>query len=260
MRRTWAVCERELRSMLRQPIAWVVAGVFLLLHGISFAQLMEGYVRNSMRILSSGGEPPEFTLVDRVLQPLLVADTFVLVLLIPALTMRLFSDEWRQGTSDLLLTYPLRESQIVLCKFLAVLMVGTGMVLVGSLWMVVAGFWGHLEWAVLALGYFGLLLFVAMVVAIGSAASVSTDNQVLAFATTLLVLLAMMMGSYWGIRAPAPWDAVFRHLSFSGHVAHFAFGEWRLSSTVFFVGVTAIADYVAIGLLGRRRWGGGGGR
>jgi len=259
MRQVFAVCERELRALVRQPVAWVISGIYLLLHAVSFAQLMEGYSRNSLRLLSTATEAPDFTLVDRVLRPLLVADSFVLMILLPALTMRLLADEWRQGTSDLLLTYPLRERHIVVGKFLAAFAIAATMVLLGSVSMAATSLFGNLEWPVFLLGTFGLLLFVAMVVALGIAASATTENQVLAFASTLMVLLLMLAGSYWGLRAEAPWDAVFRHLSFTGHVGHFAFGEWRVSSTFFFLGLIAIYLYAATGLLGRRRWSGGGG-
>ena len=70
----------------------------------------------------------DFTLIDRVVRPLLVADTFILLLLLPALVMRQLADEWRSGTSDLLLTYPLSESGIVLGKFFASVVVTAAMI------------------------------------------------------------------------------------------------------------------------------------
>ena len=89
-----AVFGRELRSASRQPVVWFVAGAYLTLHGIFFAQLMGDYSQNSLSILSGNLSMQDFTLVDRVVRPLLVADTFILLLLLPALVMRQLADEF----------------------------------------------------------------------------------------------------------------------------------------------------------------------
>ena len=119
MKSMQAVFARELRSASRQPVVWFVAGAYLTLHAIFFTQLMAAYSQNSANILAGSLTIQDFTLIDRVVRPLLVADTFIPLLLLPALVMRQLADEWRSGTSDLLLTYPLSESGIVMGKFLA---------------------------------------------------------------------------------------------------------------------------------------------
>ena len=106
MRGALAVCERELRSLLRQPIAWIVLALFLFVDGLFFVQLVEEYSTISFQVLNSGAEVRDLNLVDRVARALLVADTFVFMFLLPALTMRQLSDEQRSGTLDLLLSYP----------------------------------------------------------------------------------------------------------------------------------------------------------
>ncbi len=252
-----AVTLRELRALLRQPAAWVVTGLFLLIHAIFYLQMLERYSMDSLALLS-GANAVEFTLVDRIVRPLLVGDTFVLMLLLPALTMRQLAEEWRSGTSDLLLTYPLTETQIVLGKFTAAALVGIGMIALGSLYSLSAGLFGVVELPVWGLGHVGLLLYVLTILAIGLMMSATTDNQVIAFTATFALLLAISVSGNWGVQARAPWDAVFRMMSFTGHVGHFADGVWRLSSTVFFVGQIVLFLYVAVAVLGRRRWRAGG--
>jgi ABC-2 type transport system permease protein len=249
-----AVFERELRSATRQPVVWFVTGAFLALHGIFFAQLMEDYSQTSVNILSGTVSAQDFTLVDRVVRPLLVSDTFILLLLLPALAMRQLADEWRSGTSDLLLTYPLSESGIILGKYLASVAVTAGMLCMGALYPLVAGFWVPLEWPTFLLGQLGLFLYAMSVLALSLCASASTDNPAIAFAASFMTLLALIVGGQWGIDAGEPWDAVLRLLSFTGHVGHFGFGELRLSSVVWLLGLTGLFLFMATQILGRRRW------
>lgn len=254
MRTIGAVFRRELRSASRQPVVWFVAGAFLTLHGIFFSQLMEAYSQNSISILSGNLRAQDFTLVDRVVRPLLVADTFILLLLLPALVMRQLADEWRSGTSDLLLTYPLSESGIVLGKFLASLVVTALMIAAASLYVLWAGLHVPLEWPSLLLGQFGLLLYAASVLSLSLCASAGTDNPAIAFALSFMGLLSLIVAGQWGLSAGEPWDAVLTLLSFTGHVGSFGFGEFKLSSLVWLLGLTLLFLFMATQILGRRRW------
>jgi ABC-2 type transport system permease protein len=249
-----AVFGRELRSASRQPVVWFVAGAYLTLHGIFFSQLLSEYSVNSMNVLAGSLSMQDLTLLDRVARPMLVADTFILLLLLPALVMRQLADEWRSGTSDLLLTYPLSESGIVLGKFFASLVVTACMIAASALYPVVVSQWVPLEWPSFLLGLLGLLLYASSVLALSLCASASTDNPAIAFAGSFMVLLAMIIAAQWGISIGEPWDAVFKMFSFTGHVGHFAFGELRLSSVVWLLGLTVIFLFMATQILGRRRW------
>ncbi len=254
MSTTGAVFRRELRSASRQPVVWFVAGAFLTLHAIFFTQLMQAYSQNSVSILTGTLKMQDFTLLDRVVRPLLIADTFILLLLLPALVMRQLAEEWRSGTSDLLLTWPLTESGIVLGKFLASLLVTALMILAASLYVVWAGFFVPIEWPGFLLGQFGLLLYASSVLALSLCASSGTDNPAIAFAMSFMGLLAMIVAGQWAASAGEPWDAVLKLLSFSGHVGSFGFGEFRLSSAVWLLGLTLLFLFMATKIIGRRRW------
>lgn len=254
MKSVGAVFRRELRSASRQPVVWFVTGAFLTLHGIFFSQLMDAYGQNSISILSGSLSLQDFTLIDRVVRPLLVADTFILLLLLPALVMRQLADEWRSGTSDLLLTYPLSEAGIVLGKFFASLVVTALMIAAASLYLVWAGTMVPLEWPSFLLGQFGLLLYASSVLALSLCASAGTDNPAIAFALSFMVLLALIVAGQWGLTAGEPWDAVLMLLSFTGHVGSFAFGEFRASSVMWLLGLTVLFLFMATQILGRRRW------
>jgi ABC-2 type transport system permease protein len=238
MSRALVVCERELRSAFRGPVAYAVMGLFL--H--SFTQLTQGQV------------PDEMNLVDMMQRVLVVSDAFLLLFLLPALTMRTMSEEWRQGTSDLLLSYPLREVEIVLGKFAAYGLLLLGVVLLGSIYPASAAFFGRIEWAILGSGIAGLLLFGMAVLAIGIFSSSLTENQVVAFGISWALAFGMSLLSFWAKRVPEPWDGVLRHLSLTGHVDPFGYGLIRASDLVFFLSLVAFFLFLATGVLESRRW------
>lgn len=252
--------ERELRSAVRSPVAFAVLGVYLALHGLFFAQLMEEYSTRSFQMIANGVLESQQNLSDMVVRPLLMGDAFLLLLLLPALSMRSLADEWRQGTIDLLLSYPLRESDIVLGKYLASLVVLAGMILVSAAYPISTAFFGQLEVPILLTGLLGLFLYGATILAVGLLFSALTENQVIAFVSTVVTLLGVTFLSWWGARTDSLWGQVLTHLSLLGHVDAPSSGLVRLSDLVFFGGLITFFLYLCTGVLEAKRWRRGGTR
>jgi ABC-2 type transport system permease protein len=250
----WTVCERELRSLFRRPIAWVILAFFLFAHGLFFVQLVEQYSELSRQALATGQHLDQLNLIDRISRSLLVGDTFLFLFLLPALSMRQLAEEVSSGTWSLLSSYPLRERDIVLGKFLASAAVMLAMVALGAAEMLALRGWAPLEIDVVLLGAGGLALYGFSVLALGMVFSAWSENQLLAFAATLIAQLLLLLVGFWGVRAQPPFDSVLGYLNFTAHVSTFSFGLWRASSTFFFVGLSAFYLYCATALLARRRW------
>jgi ABC-2 type transport system permease protein len=243
-----------LRSAFRGPVAYAVAGLYLLVHGVFFTQLMEDFSTNSFTYLTQGQQPDELNLVDMLQRVLVVSDAFLLLFLVPALTMRAMSEEWRQGTSDLLLSYPLREVEIILGKFAANSVLVFSVVLFGAVYPASAALLGHIEWPLLISGIVGLALFGMAVVAIGIFSSTLTENQVVAFAVAWVLAFGMTLLSFWAKRVPEPWDSVLKHMSLTSHVDPFGYGMLRLSDSLFFLSLIVFFLFLATGTLESRRW------
>ncbi len=145
MRAALSLARMELRRNFRSPVGFAVAGLFLLVHGIYFVSLLENYSGASLMAMSASQSPMRLNLVDAVLQPLASGDTFLLLLLLPGLTMRLLSEEWRSGTSEILMSYPLREVEIVMGKFLAAAAMLGGLLFLGLLAPLCTSFFGGVE-------------------------------------------------------------------------------------------------------------------
>ncbi|MDE0447986.1 MAG: ABC-2 transporter permease [Spirochaetaceae bacterium] len=167
-----AVFLRELRSYYFSPIGYIFMGFFLLLAGFFFA---------TDNVLRSN---PQF-------QGVLSSIIFVFLVIVPILTMRLFADEKRQRTDQLLLTVPVSVTGIVLGKYLAAVAVFLFTLLVTVLYPITMSFFGRLPgWEILG-GYVGFFLLGCTFIAVGMLMSSLTDNQVISAVATFAALLLM---------------------------------------------------------------------
>lgn len=165
---------RELRAYFDSPIAYVFLTVFAGTALFTFFNVQSFFARGIADLRGLFGPLP-----------------FLMILLVPALTMRLWAEEQKQGTVEVLLTLPARDHELVAGKFLASwVLLGAGLALTFALPITVA-FLGRLDWGPVVGGYVGALLLGAAYLAIGQLLSASTENQILAFILALVVCLAL---------------------------------------------------------------------
>src|SRR6266581_7220836 len=130
MRNTLAVAGKELRAYFHSPIAYLVMTIYAVLCGYFFSVITSSYLNLSFRMMMMGQGSPSVSLNEMIIRGMLEGVlTVVLLLLIPLITMRLFAEEKRSGTMELLLTSPLTDLEIILGKFLGA----------GALWAVMLG-------------------------------------------------------------------------------------------------------------------------
>jgi len=182
MRKTLVVCRRELTSMFGGPLAWILGAVFALLTGYFF------YSDLALYVLVGGGNETRglwrFVFLDHRL---------VVLLVVPLLTMRLFAEERKLGTLELLWTYPVRDAEIVAGKFVACLAVVTLMIAATAVHPLLLSGFHPVAAAPLLAGYVGLWLLAAAFVACGLAVSALTESQLVAGAATYGLLLLLWM-------------------------------------------------------------------
>jgi ABC-2 type transport system permease protein len=174
MKRVRAVAARELRAYFDSPIAYVFLTVFAGAAIFTFFNVQTFFSRG---------------IAD--LRGLFTPLPFLMILLVPALTMRLWAEEQKQGTLEVLLTLPVRDHELVAGKFLASwTLLGCALLLTLALPVTVAVL-GKLDWGPVVGGYIGALLLGAAYLAVGQFLSASTENQILAFILALVVCLAL---------------------------------------------------------------------
>ena len=171
------VAGRELRAIFDSPIAYIYAGVFLVLSGTTFmnAFFLEGVVDMS----------PWFEVLP-----------FLLIPFVPAITMRSWSEEHAQGTVELLLTLPLEPLQVVAGKYAAALLYYL-VVIAGSLPIVVMLAWlGEPDLGMILAGYLGALLLGALFLAFGQFLSSLTHNQIVAFVLAAMTAFLLVFSGH----------------------------------------------------------------
>jgi ABC-2 type transport system permease protein len=159
---------KELKHYFNSPMAYVIMAVFVLITGWFFASDL--FLNNLVSLRSF------FAIVP-----------LILLFIVPAFTMRLLSDEKRQGTLELLVTSPLSDIEIILGKFLGGLIFLTTMLGLTLVYPVVLSQLGDLDWGPVIGGYLGLLLMGAALIAIGLFSSSLSANQIIAFILAFFV-------------------------------------------------------------------------
>jgi gliding motility-associated transport system permease protein len=234
------VFKRELRSYFATPVAYVFIVIFLILSGAFTFYLGNFYERGQAD-----------------LQSFFQYHTILYLFLVPAVSMRLWAEERKSGTIELLLTLPVTMWQAVFGKFLAAwVFIGIALALTFPIWITV-NYLGSPDNGAIFASYIGSFLMAGAFLAIGSCISATTRNQVVAFILTVVVCFVLMMAGYPivldAFSAFAPQGVVdsIASLSFLTHFASISKGVFDVRDLVYFVlmiGVWLYATAVVIDL------------
>ncbi len=175
------------------------------------------------------------------------------LLLIPAVTMRLFAEEYRTGSIELLITLPITEAQMVLGKYLAALALITIALALTITYPITLARLGDLDPGPVAGGYLGLFLLGAAFTAIGTAASAMTKSQVVAFILALLICIVPFVSGYALSHVPASLLPLVQYLSFDYHFNNLARGVIDSRNLLYYGSVIALFLHLAVFSLERRR-------
>ncbi len=235
MATTWAIFKREFGAYFATPIAYVFMAIFVFLGGI-FTFYLGGF----------------FSRGQADLQPFFNFHPWLYLVLIPALAMRLWAEERRSGTIELLLTLPVTTTQAVLGKYLAAwAFSGVALALTFTMWITV-NYLGDPDNGVILASYLGSFLMAGSFLAIGACISALTRNQVIAFVLSALVgLIFILMGfpvvlEIVGAIAPRPVVETVASFSFLTHFRNITRGVIDLRDLVFFASLAAFWLYANV--------------
>jgi ABC-2 type transport system permease protein len=221
-RNAWTVARREFSGYFATPVAVVFIVIFLALQGVLTFNLGSFFDRDQADLT------PFFSFLP-----------WVFLLLVPAITMRLWAEERRLGTIELLLTLPLRQSEAVVGKFLAAWgFCAVALALTFPFWITV-NVLGRPDNGVIVCGYVGALLVAGAFLSVGSALSAATKNQVIAFVLSIAVCFVFAVASYPlvtdFIAHSSPMLANFaRRVSVNERFLAFTRGELELRDLIYF--------------------------
>ena len=176
---TWVICRKELNSYFRSPIAYGLMAFFALIAGYFFYVATAFFVQRGMESQMMGrGMPMDVN--EYVIRPVLSNISVIGLFLIPMITMRLFAEEKRSGTIELLATSQVRDWEIILGKWLAAVILWASLLILSAMDVAVLFAFGQPDWRPLAVGYLGLLLQGGALLALGTFLSTCTKNQIVA--------------------------------------------------------------------------------
>lgn len=254
MGRAWAIYKRELSAFFISPIAYVVAGVFLIICGYFFYSLTAFYHLVSFQAGHGAMFGGRLNPTEGIIRPLVANMGVISLFVVPLLTMRLFAEEKRQGTIELLFTYPVTDLQALAGKFTAALTVYLSMLAVTGIYPLFLAWITELEAGPVAAGYLGLVLLGAAFVAIGCFASSLTENQIIAAVVTFGLLLMLWVVGWSADVATGSISRLLSYLSLIEHLEGFSKGVVETRSVVYYLSVTVFGLFLTLRVLESRRW------
>jgi len=223
--------------------------------GYFFSQIMDWFSRASLQSAMNPSMGRELNITDSVMRPLFGNISVILILaLVPFLTMRLLAEERQTGTIELLLTYPVRDWEVLLGKYLAVFGLYAVLVFLTLLYPLIMAYFTRVEWGTILSGYLGLLLMGSSFLAVGLFASSLTGSQIVAATWTFGILLLLWVIGWAADGLGGAWGKVLQHLSTLEHNDNFAKGVIDTKDVLYYLNLTLLALFLAFRSLEVRRW------
>jgi ABC-2 type transport system permease protein len=229
------IFSKELRSFFNSPVAYIVIVVFLVILGWFFTSNL--FIAN----ISS-------------LRTVFEMTPFLLLFFAPAITMRLITEEEKSGTLELLITKPVRESEIIVGKFLAAWALYVFTLAPTLCYYVIVSLIGHLEIGPVVGGYLGLLLVGGVFLAVSIVGSALTENQVVAFIVSFLIVFGLFMLDKVLIYLPVSLATVFEYISVDYHFSNIARGVIDSRDIIYYGSAVTFLLMLGTAILQKRRW------
>ena len=259
LRNVAAIVGKEWRHYFGSPIAWVALAAWTFLFGRFFYVGLGYFVQMSRQAAMRGmeyGGPVRMSLNEHLIQNVLFNMAVVVLFVAPMLTMRLFAEEKRQGTIELLATSPITDWQLVIGKFLAAvglygLMILTGLLNLGALWI-----YGQPapEWKPVASGALALLLLGGCFIALGTFVSTLTRNQIVAGILSFCLLLGAWTLGWADSPAAGAAMKVVAYLGLTTHMEDLLKGVIDLKALVYYLSFIGFGLFLAQQSIESQRW------
>jgi ABC-2 type transport system permease protein len=256
MRNVLTIAGKELRSYFASPVAYVLLAAYLALGGYFFYALLFAF-NQTLQIYTMMRNPEmisRFNLNQMVVVPLLHNMSVLLIFIVPAITMRMFPEEKRAGTYELLLTSPVRVGEIVLGKFLGGLVLVLLMVALSGLFGLLLAIYGNPELPMMLSGYLGLALMATVFLAIGTLISSFTDNVVVAYVGALFSLLVLYTIGWLGETIQGVGGGLVRYASITEHFTELTKGIIDTKDLVYFATLLVIGIFLTQRSVESVRW------
>ena len=251
MRNVWTLARRELNSYFVSPIAYILLAMFAVIFGYFFFTAVAIFVQFSGRAQPGMGP---MNIDQFVIQPTFGNFSIILLFLSPMITMRLFAEEKRSGTMELLLTSPVRDYEIIFGKWLAAMLLYGAMLGLSLLNLSVLFVYGEPDWRALLAAYLGLLLMGGTFLALGAFISSLTRNQIVAVAVTFGLFLMLYVLDWVNAYSTSSVGKICKYLAIAPHFQQFSKGVIELKDTIYYVSAIGFGLFLTKRSLESLRW------
>lgn len=225
------IAGREFRATFHTAIGWLVLCGYLLITGLFWVAMIGNYVSQANDLVHNPYGAAYLNLTDYLVLPFFGNCTVVFIMIAPALSMRVFSEEYKQKTIELLFTAPVSTMEIVLGKFLGLIGFVTVLLLCTAHYPIMLYTVASPELGVWVGGYVALLALSAALLSMGMMFSSMTENQIVALVLSFVCSLGLYIVSWLG----ADPDSWLANIALSSHLVDLMQGELRLSDVVYFI-------------------------
>jgi len=258
MKETFAIFNREFKSFFYSPIAYVILALFTALTGVFFYLYLSSFVQASfmdmLRAQQYRMAPHKLNVNLMLIRPYFWNIALISLFTLPVITMRLYSEEKRNGTVELLYTTPITPVQIISGKFLAGLMFYVVLLIPTMFFQALLFAYGNPEFMPVLSGYIGLILLGSAFIAGGLFISTTTENQIIAaIGGFALSLLLWVVG--WGASFAGPTLApLLNYISIINHFEDFAQGVIDSGHIAYYILFTFLGLYFSLKTIESVKW------
>jgi ABC-2 type transport system permease protein len=235
MNNSLTIFKKEIKSYFTSPVAYILIVVFLIITGWFFTSNL--FVAGVITMRSV------FDIIP-----------FILLFYIPAISMRTFSEEKKSGTIELLLTKPLTDFDIVLGKFMSTVVFGAITLAPTLIYVISLKILGPVDFGAIISAYLGIVLMMGIYVSVGLFASSLTENQVVAFIISFLIIFALFMMNKVLIFIPAPLVSVIEYISSDYHFGSISRGVIDTRDIIYYFSGIIILLLLTRTSLESRKW------
>ncbi|MBL7715107.1 MAG: ABC transporter permease subunit [Bdellovibrionales bacterium] len=251
IRNIWTIARRDFRSYFTSPVAYIVIGAFLGIMGWMFFYSLQHFVTESARFAQQG---QKVSITDAVVRPLYGNMAVIFLFMLPFVTMRLFAEERKLQTIQLLITSPVTLTEIILGKFFSSFLLVCVMLAMTFIYPVVLFTSTTPDPGPIFTSLLGTLLLASCYLSIGILFSAMTENQIVAGALTFGTCLFFWLISWAAMSASSTAADVLNYLSLINHFGQFGQGSINSPDVIFYLSFVGISLFLTHRILDSYRW------
>lgn len=256
MRNVMTIAMREFKVYFSSPIAYIVLAMFAVIFGYFFSTGLAYFVQFSAQAAMQGGGQgmPPLNINQFVVAPSLGNMSIVLLFLVPMITMRLFAEEKRSGTIELLLTSPVKDYEIIIGKWLGALLLFCSMLVVAIINLSILFYYSSPDLKPMLVALLGLVLMGGAMISIGTFLSTLTKNQIVAGALTFGLLLMLWVLNWASSFSTSVIGELCTFLALSPHFEQFSKGVIELKDVVYYISAISLGLFLSKRSIESMRW------